>query len=61
MNRPYTLELYCDIINKLKIARPDIQISSDFIVGFPGESDQDFAETMRIAQKIKYINSYSFK
>lgn len=61
MNRPYTLELYCDIINKLKQARPDIQISSDFIVGFPGESDSDFDDTMKIAQKIKYINSYSFK
>ena len=61
MNRPYTLELYCNIIHKLKQARPDIQISSDFIVGFPGESDSDFDDTMKIAQKIKYINSYSFK
>lgn len=61
MNRPYSLELYTDIIRKLKIARPDIQVSSDFIVGFPGESDQDFEQTMRIAEQIKYINSYSFK
>jgi tRNA-2-methylthio-N6-dimethylallyladenosine synthase len=61
MNRPYSLVLYTDIIRKLKIARPDIQISSDFIVGFPGESDQDFEQTMRIAEQIKYINSYSFK
>ena len=61
MNRPYSLELYCDIINKLKSARPDIQISSDFIVGFPGETDDDFEQTMRIAERIKYINSYSFK
>ena len=61
MNRPYSLELYTGIINKLRIARPDIQISSDFIVGFPGETDQDFDETMKIAQQIKYINSYSFK
>lgn len=61
MNRPYSLELYCDIIRKLKTARPDIQISSDFIVGFPGETDSDFEATMRIAEKIKYINSYSFK
>ncbi len=61
MNRPYSLELYCDIIRKLKLARPDIQISSDFIVGFPGETDQDFAQTMAIAEQIKYINSYSFK
>lgn len=61
MNRPYSLELYTDIIRKLKIARPNIQISSDFIVGFPGETDEDFEQTMRIAEQIKYINSYSFK
>ena len=61
MNRPYSLELYCDIVRKLKIARPDIQISSDFIVGFPGETDADFEQTMKIAEQIKYINSYSFK
>lgn len=61
MNRPYTLDLYIDIVDKLKRARPDIQISSDFIVGFPGETDDDFAQTMAIANKIKYINSYSFK
>ena len=61
MNRPYSLDLYIDIVDKLKSARPDIQISSDFIVGFPGETDQDFEQTMEIARKIKYINSYSFK
>ena len=61
MNRPYSLELYCNIVNKLKTARPDIQISSDFIVGFPGETDSDFEQTMQIARQIKYINSYSFK
>lgn len=61
MNRPYSLELYTNIIRKLKIARPDIQISSDFIVGFPGETDSDFEQTMKIAEQIKYINSYSFK
>lgn len=61
MNRPYSLDLYIDIVDKLKHARPDIQISSDFIVGFPGETDADFEQTMKIAQRIKYINSYSFK
>lgn len=61
MNRPYELNLYIDIVDKLRAARPDIQISSDFIVGFPGETDQDFAMTQEIAHKIKYINSYSFK
>lgn len=61
MNRPYSLELYTDIVNKLRIARPDIQISSDFIVGFPGETEDDFQQTVDIANKIRYINSYSFK
>ena len=61
MNRPYTLDLYIDIVDKLRSARPDIQISSDFIVGFPGEKDSDFEQTMDIAQRIRYINSFSFK
>lgn len=61
MNRPYSLDSYIDIVNKLRVARPDIQISSDFIVGFPGESDDDFQQTMDIAQRIKYINSFTFK
>jgi len=61
MNRPYELNLYIDIVDKLRRARPDIQISSDFIVGFPGETDSDFEQTLAIAKQIKYINSYSFK
>lgn len=61
MNRPYSLNLYIDIVDKLRHARPDIQVSSDFIVGFPGETDDDFDQTMQIAKQIKYINSYSFK
>ena len=61
MNRPYDLEQYLGIVKKLKNARADIQISSDFIVGFPGESDADFEQTLQIARTVKYINSYSFK
>ena len=61
MNRPDDLNAYKTIVQKLKNVRPDIQISSDFIVGFPDETDEDFAETLRIAREIKYINSYSFK
>ena len=61
MNRPYTLDLYIDIVDKLRSARPDIQISSDFIVGFPGETDADFEQTLEIARHIRYINSFSFK
>ena len=61
MNRPYDLNQYMDIVHKLKLARSDIQISSDFIVGFPGETDDDFEQTLNIAKTVKYINSYSFK
>lgn len=61
MNRPYDLEQYLGIVKKLKVARGDIQISSDFIVGFPGETDDDFEQTLQIARTVKYINSYSFK
>ena len=61
MNRPYSLDSYLDIINKLHAARADIQISSDFIVGFPGETDSDFEQTLEIARRVRYINSYSFK
>ncbi len=61
MNRPYSLDSYLEIIDKLRAARPDIQISSDFIVGFPGETDDDFEQTLKIAKRVKYINSYSFK
>ncbi len=61
MNRPNDVNQYIDIVNKLRDARPNIQISSDFIVGFPGETDDDFEQTMMIARKIGYINSYCFK
>ena len=61
MNRPDDINAYKTIIKKLKQARPDIQISSDFIVGFPDETNEDFEQTLNIAREIKYINSYSFK
>ena len=54
-------KIYKTIVKKLKSVRSDIQISSDFIVGFPDESDEDFNQTLNIAHEIKYINSYSFK
>nr|MBQ0090971.1 tRNA (N6-isopentenyl adenosine(37)-C2)-methylthiotransferase MiaB [Candidatus Enterousia merdequi] len=61
MNRPDDIENYKNIVKKLKSVRPDIQISSDFIVGFPDETDEDFEQTLNVAREIKYINSYSFK
>jgi len=61
MNRPYNIDEYLNIIERLVAARPDIKISSDFIVGFPGETDTDFEKTCDIARRVGFINSYSFK
>jgi tRNA-2-methylthio-N6-dimethylallyladenosine synthase len=60
MKRPHTAIEYKSIIRKLRKARPDIQISSDFIVGFPGESDQDFADTMKLIRDVDFDMSFSF-
>ena len=51
MNRPYTAESYLEKVGKLRAARPGISISSDFIVGFPGETDDDFEETVTLADQ----------
>ena len=61
MNRKHDREYYFNIINRLREARPDIVLSSDFIVGFPGETDEDFEDTLDLVRKIKYGQCYSFK
>lgn len=61
MNRGHTAEHYIRIIDRLREIRPDIAITSDFIVGFPGERDQDFEDTMALVQRIDYAAAYSFK
>ena len=61
MNRSHTAEAYVDLISRVRKARPDILISGDFIVGFPEETDDDFAETMELIRTVKYGQSYSFK
>ena len=61
MNRKHTREEYFTIIDKLRVARPDIALSSDFIVGFPGETDEDFADTLDLVKKVKYSQCFSFK
>lgn len=61
MNRSHTAEAYIDLISRVRKARPDILISGDFIVGFPEETDDDFADTMELIRKVKYGQSYSFK
>ncbi len=60
MKRRHTILEYKSKIRKLRAIRPDISISSDFIVGFPGESDQDFAATMQLIEELQFDNSFSF-
>jgi tRNA-2-methylthio-N6-dimethylallyladenosine synthase len=61
MNRRYTADDYRRLVERLRAARPDLALSSDFIVGFPGESDADFAATMRLVEEIGFAQSFSFK
>ncbi len=60
MKRGHTAMQYKDLIRRLKIARPDISISSDFIIGFPDESDADFADTMKLIEEVGFDHSFSF-
>ena len=60
MNRKHTIEEYLLIHKKLKMINKNIEFSSDFIIGYPGEEDEDFEKTMDLINKIKFINSYSF-
>jgi tRNA-2-methylthio-N6-dimethylallyladenosine synthase len=60
MKRGYTVMEYKSIIRRLRAARPGISISSDFIVGFPGETDEDFEQTMRLVEDVKFDGSFSF-
>lgn len=61
MNRRHTAQHYMDIVSRLRAARPDIALSSDFIVGFPGESDAEFEETMALVRAVGFAQAYSFK
>ncbi len=61
MNRKHTTEIYYDVIERMRKVRPDIALSSDFIVGFPGESSEDFAATMQLVCDIDYAQAFSFK
>jgi len=60
MNRKHNIEEYSEIICKLKTAKPNIKFSSDFIIGYPGETENDFQQTLQLIEKTKFINSYSF-
>jgi len=61
MNRKYTAGDYRRVVDRLRAARPDLVLSSDFIVGFPGESDADFAATLALARDIGFVQAFSFK
>jgi len=61
MNRRHTAADYLRLIERIKAARPDMALSGDFIVGFPGESDADFEDTLRIIAEVGYASAYSFK
>ena len=61
MNRSHTAETYLAILEKMRAARPDVALSGDFIVGFPGETEEDFEATLCIVDAVRYASAYSFK
>jgi tRNA-2-methylthio-N6-dimethylallyladenosine synthase len=61
MNRDHTAESYLRLVEKIRTARPDIALSGDFIVGFPGESEADFEATLRLVCEARYASAFSFK
>ena len=60
MKRGYTVLEFKSLVRKLKAARPDLSLSSDFIIGFPGETEEDFEKTMRLVEELNFDNSFSF-
>ena len=60
MKRNHTVDVYIEQIRKLRTIRPDLHLSSDFIIGFPNESDEDFADTLNLAKELDFDHSYSF-
>ncbi|HTW36714.1 MAG TPA: tRNA (N6-isopentenyl adenosine(37)-C2)-methylthiotransferase MiaB [Rhizomicrobium sp.] len=61
MNRQHTRDTYLALVDRLRAARPDMALSSDFIVGFPGETDDDFAATLSLVREVGYASAFSFK
>ena len=60
MNRKHSIEEYLKVIDKVKKAKPNIEFSSDFIIGYPGETYQDFQKTIELMDNVKFINAFSF-
>jgi tRNA-2-methylthio-N6-dimethylallyladenosine synthase len=61
MNRQHGRDLFLGIVDRLRRVRPDLALSSDFIVGFPGETDADFDDTMRLIEQVGFASAYSFR
>jgi tRNA-2-methylthio-N6-dimethylallyladenosine synthase len=61
MNRGHDRGFYLRLVEKLRSARPDLALSGDFIVGFPGETEADFCDTLRLVETVGYASAYSFK
>ncbi len=61
MNRRHTADDYMRLVDRIRAARPDIALSGDFIVGFPGETDEDFEDTLRIVRAVTFVQAFSFK
>jgi len=61
MNRSHSVETYLAILERMRTARPDVALSGDFIVGFPGETEEDFQATLQIIDEVRYAAAYSFK
>jgi len=61
MNRKYTRERYLEIVQKLRAAMPDVELTTDIIVGFPGETEEDFLETLDLVEKVGFASAFTFK